>query len=283
MPVITLNETTEALILIGERMIDPKLHAVAGGIAAVYSTTSPDKETMNEDAVAVIPIDDASAVFAVADGLGGTRLGGEAAKCAILALKTTLAEAIDSATDLQSAILGSIEKANESILNLGTGAATTLAVAEVHGNMVRPYHVGDSVILVFGQRGKIKMQTVAHSPVGFALEAGMLSEKEAMFHEDRNIVSNVIGAANTRIEIGMPLKMAARDTLLLASDGLMDNLHVGEVISRLRKGPIAKAADALVRDSRKRMMNPADGKPSHPDDLTFVAFRQQTYLGKNPA
>lgn len=273
---MTLLSTKDALVLIGEKMIDPAMHAVAGGMAAVYSTTSPDKETMNEDAAAIIPIDDRSAVFAVADGLGGTRLGGEAARCAIKELRKALVAAVDNGTELQSAILNGIEQANAAILDLGTGAATTIAVAELCGDTVRPYHVGDSVILVFGQRGKIKMQTVAHSPVGFALEAGMLNEKEAMHHEDRHIVSNVIGAADTRIEIGMPLQLAARDTLLLASDGLMDNLHVSEVVSRLRKGPITDAADALVKDTQNRMIKPKEGKPSHPDDLTFVAYRQTT-------
>ena len=49
---------------------------------------------------------------------------------------------------------------------LGAGSATTLAVAEVVGQTVRTYHVGDSPIWVFGQRGRLKLQTVPHSPVG---------------------------------------------------------------------------------------------------------------------
>jgi serine/threonine protein phosphatase PrpC len=260
-------------IYLKQEMSQPEVHPIAGGFAAVYSASSPREERPNEDAAALIPIDEQSAVFVVADGLGGTRLGGEAAKLAILALKNALEEAHPSGSELQTAILSGIEKANDNILGLGSGAATTLAVAELQGNTMRPYHVGDSAILVFGQRGKIKLQTVSHSPVGFALEAGMINEKEAMHHEERHIVSNVIGANDARIEVGLPLKLAARDTLLMASDGLLDNLHVDEVVNRIRKGPLPEAASSLVSISKKRMTQSAEGKPSKPDDITFIAFR----------
>ena len=79
---------------------------------------------------------------------------------------------------------------------------------EISNGSVRPYHVGDSVILLVGQRGKIKLQTVSHSPVGYAVEAGVLDEVEAMHHQDRHVVSNFIGSPEMRIEVGAPLRLA---------------------------------------------------------------------------
>jgi serine/threonine protein phosphatase PrpC len=157
---------------------------------------------------------------------------------------------------------------------LGVGAATTLAAVEVQGDSVRPYHVGDSMILVMGQRQKIKLQTVSHSPVGFAVEAGVLDAAEAMHHEDRHLVSNVLGTPDMRIEVGSSLKLALRDTLLLSSDGLFDNLHTDEVVARLCKGPLASGVRRLTEDCVQRMTRPAEGEPSKPDDLSFVAFRR---------
>ena len=159
------------------------------------------------------------------------------------------------------------------MLNAGLGAATTLAVAEIHETMVRPYHVGDSTILVFGQRGRVKLHTVAHSPVGFAVESGFLKEKEAMHHAERHLVFNMIGSTDMRIEMGSVLRLAPMDTLLIASDGLLDNLTVEEIVEILRKGPVNAAAERLARRAGTRMTAPSPGDPSKPDDLTFLVFR----------
>ena len=109
--------------------------------------------------------------------------------------------------------------------------------------------------------------------MGYAVEAGLLDELEAMYHEQRHVVSNVIGRPDMRIEIGSPLELAARDTLLVATDGLFDNLHLPEIVERLRKGALPAAVDELAGHSRQRMQEPTDGQPSKPDDLTLVAFR----------
>jgi PPM family protein phosphatase len=159
------------------------------------------------------------------------------------------------------------------VQEIGMGAATTLAVVEIREHTLRPYHVGESMILVVGQRGKSKLQTVSHSPVGFAVESGLLDAVEAMHHEDRHLVSNVVGNADMRIEIGPCVELAPRDTLLLASAGLFDNLHLPEIVELLRKGPLPDAVRSLAAEARRRMQCPQDGHPSKPDDLTIVAWR----------
>ena len=98
-------------------------------------------------------------------------------------------------------------------------------------------------------------------------------ESEALHHEERNIVSNVIGAADMRIEMGPLLKIAARDTVLLASDGLSDNLYPEEIVDGIRIGPIARSTQVLADRCSKRMTEPRPGRPSKPDDLTLIAFR----------
>jgi serine/threonine protein phosphatase PrpC len=252
---------------------------VAGGLAAVFSARLPGKTTPNEDAAAVISLDDRSAVIVVADGLGGSASGDQASRLAVEALirsveQVSAAGSASAARDqVRTAIIDGFEQANREVQNLGSGAATTLAVVEINDGTVRPYHVGDSAILVTGQRGRVKLQTVCHSPVGYAVEAGLLDELEAMYHEQRHVVSNVIGRPDMRIEIGSPLELAARDTLLVATDGLFDNLHLPEIVERLRKGSLPTAVDELAGHSRQRMQDPVEGQPSKPDDLTLVAFR----------
>lgn len=257
---------------LGHEMEEPEVWSVADGVAAVFSTRAPGKESPNEDAVAVLPSAPGTAVLAVADGAGGQRSGSQASELAVRRLARAVADA-EGADSLRSSILDGIERANESVQALGVGAATTLAAVEISAGLVRPYHVGDSVILVVGQRGKLKLQTVAHSPVGFALEAGVMDEDEAMHHEDRHVVSNVLGNANMRIEVGSTLRLAPRDSLLLASDGLSDNLHVDEIAELVRAGNVAAAAARLASEARRRMSDPSEGEPSKPDDLSFILFR----------
>ena len=152
---------------------------------------------------------------------------------------------------LRPAILNAIEQANELILELGTGAATTIAVVEIIDHTVRPYHVGDSGILITGQRGRVKLETMAHSPVGYAVGAGLMTPEEALYHEDRHLVENVLGSGGMRIEIGPPIELARRDTLLLASDGLFDNMRVGEIIAQIKAGPLPRQASALIAEARR--------------------------------
>jgi serine/threonine protein phosphatase PrpC len=158
-------------------------------------------------------------------------------------------------------------------MELGNGSAATFAIAEIDDGVVRTYHVGDSAILLTGGRGRLKFQTIAHSPVGYAIEAGLMDETDAMHHEDRHMISNVIGASDMRIEIGPPLKMAPRDTLLLASDGLFDNLLVDEVVRLVRTGLVPQAVGRLAAAAVERMTTQSGDAPSKPDDLTIIAFR----------
>jgi PPM family protein phosphatase len=250
-----------------------ELCALWEGSATVFSRRSPDKQTANEDAAALIPFDHQSGVLVVADGLGGLRAGEQASSLALTSLRDALAEASATGADLRSAILNGVETANRRIVELGIGAATTLALVELQGRIARPYHVGDSMILVVGQRGRVKWQTISHSPVGYAVEAGFLDAVEAMHHDERHIVSNMLGTADMRIEIGSPFELAERDTLLLASDGLFDNLHLDEIIQRVRKGPLDQVAAGLASTCRERMQAPTPGQPCKPDDLTFIAYR----------
>jgi serine/threonine protein phosphatase PrpC len=56
------------------------------GRAAVFSARSPMKETPNEDAAALLRLDDRSGVIMVCDGVGGIPAGEQAARMAILQL-----------------------------------------------------------------------------------------------------------------------------------------------------------------------------------------------------
>jgi len=261
-----------ALVLTDEAMTEPRTLPFARGHAAVFTTRRPAGDGPNQDACALFSLDSASGVLAIADGMGGQPSGDSASRITLQALRDELQRA-DGAQPLRAPILDALERANERVVALGIGAATTFAALELTERSLRPYHVGDSEILVVGQRGKVKLQTISHSPVGYAVEAGLLDEREAMHHDDRHLVSNMVGSSDMRIEVGSPLELASRDTALLATDGLFDNLHPDEIVEVVRAGPLERAAGELARLAARRMAEPTPGRPSKPDDLTFILYR----------
>lgn len=232
----------------------------------------PDKVSGNEDAAAIIPYGDHGLVLAVADGVGGSPAGRDASNRAVQTLHDVLLDGDGEPESLRGAIVDAVEEANRRVLGLGRGAATTLVVGEVLNGQIRSYHVGDSEVMSVGQRGRIKLRVTPHSPTGFAVEAGLLGEDEAVSHDARHLLFNVIGAPDMRIEIGTPVKMDRYDTVLLCSDGLLDNLYVDEIVGIIRAGALPKATDKLIGLARARMDGSSAG-PCKPDDLTVILYR----------
>jgi PPM family protein phosphatase len=247
---------------------------VGGGTLVAYTCRSPDKETDNEDTVAAIPYGPDSAVLVVADGAGGLPLGRRASRLAVSTLEASLQVAMSETMLLRTAILNGIDEANKAVLAVGGGCATTLTVVTIEGRSARAYQIGDSEAIIVGQKGKLKAQTLAHSPTGFAVEAGFLDQRAALHHEERHLVSNFLGSNDMRIDMGANVELKPRDTVLLASDGLTDNIHIEEIVELVRKGPLGAAVEALTRLANRRMTGEARTQPSKPDDLSVILFRK---------
>lgn len=241
------------------------------GELVAYTCAGPDKAE-NEDAAAVLAWDGAG-LLVVADGMGGQNAGRRASRCTLDAITETVRAAGVEGTALRHALLDGIEAANQAVRELALGAGSTVAAIALREGAARALHVGDSFALHVGQRGRVKMLTVSHSPTGYAVEAGLLDAEEALQHEERHLVLNYVGHEGMRVEVGTPLMVAPRDTLLVASDGLSDNLTPEEIVSTVRKGSLLEAGQRLARLARERMTHPEEGAPSKPDDLTFLLFR----------
>ena len=274
--IVVSEPINDMLLLAGEHDVDSAAVSVAGGTAHTYTRRDPEKETSNEDTVAVIPYGPGAAVFVVADGAGGLPAGKRASFTAVNTLAESLQSAMQRTTLLRTAVLTGIEAANEAVLGLGNGSATTMTVITLEGSLARSYQVGDSEALIVGQRGIVRLQTTPHSPTGFAVEAGFLDEREALHHEERHLVSNFIGTNDMTIDVGATIDMKPRDTVLVASDGLVDNVHTEEIIEAVRKGPLDSAIEALTTLADRRMVAPKPGEPCKPDDLSVILFRRNS-------
>lgn len=270
---------TEALRLTAVDLEAPVELALARGTAVAFTHRSPAKvdPAVNEDAVALLPFGAEAAALVVADGVGGHALGDRASATAVAALAKALASANpgegDTSRSLRGAILDGFELANRAVMDLPGDAATTLLVVELSDGAARVFHAGDSQALVTGQRGRVKHWSTPHSPVGYAVEAGLLDEQAALVHEDRHLVSNALGGVDMHIQIGPAVCLGRYDTVLLSSDGLADNLELEEIVELIRRGPLRDGVAQLVARSRERMSGADASAPSKPDDLSVVAWR----------
>ncbi|MEX0943707.1 MAG: PP2C family serine/threonine-protein phosphatase [Pseudomonadales bacterium] len=236
-----------------------------------YTNKAPYKdEAPNEDNLAVFEVDQENCLLVVADGVGGSPAGAAASQLVIDKLATYLADP-PLPVAIPALVITALEDAHEEIRARGSGSASTVALAHVGMDMFRPAHAGDSVVMACGQRGKLKFETIAHSPVGYALESGILSEDEAFTHEDRHVVSNIVGGQDIHITLGGSVNLSKWDTLLLATDGVTDNLRQSEIIDTIRRGPLLKCGETLAQMVVDRMETNTGGKP---DDVTFILFRR---------
>ena len=269
-----MTDADVLMLLEGATEPDAVEGRIGGGQLYAYTNRAPDKTTENEDTVAAIPWGPDACVLVIADGAGGLPGGKRASSLAVVELVRSLEESAGKTLYLRNAVLNGIEAANAAVRGDGAGSATTLTVVTVEGRLARSYQVGDSEALIVGQRGRIRLQTLAHSPTGFAVEAGFLTQRDALHHAERHLVSNFVGTDDMRIDIGPGITLNPKDTILLASDGLTDNLHLDEVIARMRCGPLAASGGSLINLASRRMANRESSMPSKPDDLSLILFRK---------
>lgn len=247
---------------------------VAGEIC-LSSRASPQRASGhdNEDAAAAVSVGpaDAGVVLVVADGVGGYGNGALAAAAVVEHLERQIDAGGDEgagAHALGGAVLTALELANDELVaSSGTPAATAAVVTIVDG-VLRSYHAGDAEVLVVGQRGRLKLHTIKHGPVGYAEAAGLIEEEAARVHEERNLISNMVGMAGMRIEVNTGLTLAPFDTVVVGSDGLFDALSRAEIAEIVRTGRLPEAARALEAAVDAQVA--VDG---HGDDCTFVLFR----------
>ena len=253
------------VMLCGQELVEPQLVVLNSGQAVVFSRSHAGQFGANEDALGVFEDADEKICLAVADGVGGLPRGLEAATLVI----SLLAEAsLSKETSLKSRI----QSANQTLLAQLPNSATTVSVTEIADSTLINCHAGDSTTLVVGQRGRIKLKTQAHSPVGIK-EANGLDEKEALFHPQRHLLNNMMGDPALWLEKQDTLELASRDTVLLGTDGLWDNLFLSEIVELIRVGELYESAEQLAETVIQRMNHPVTGLPSKPDDVTFILYR----------
>jgi protein phosphatase len=201
-------------------------------------------------------IDPATALLAVADGMGGYNAGDVASSLAVESIAACLREddaAPQGCGDDLDLLARGVAAANAAILALAArrpeclGMGTTVALARALGARLTYAHVGDSrVYLMRGER--LARLTRDHS-VGQAMaDAGISDAAQLRRAVLRGVLTRALGVERTvQPDFGV-VELEAGDVLLLCTDGLTDLVSDDAIAACLRQGNgAAGRAEALVQ------------------------------------
>ncbi|MCI5071429.1 protein phosphatase 2C domain-containing protein [bacterium] len=244
-------------------------HKLKIGSYALASIKSPAKKTVNEDACCFFSVSSKLNIAVVCDGVGGSPNGNKASRIIVEKIKASCLN--KKKQTIRNAILDAIEDANETILKSDDGSLSTCVVAEIHPNLVRFYHCGDSMALILNGDGELMYYTVSHAPLAYGLELGV---KRAELQHIKNLVNNVVGSTDLRIEMSALIPLEKNDRIVLMSDGLSDNYKFTKLCGKLsKKTDLSTLLNDLKNETVEKMLSVEKLEFGGPDDLTMLAYQ----------
>lgn len=198
------------------------------------------------------------------DGMGGHYGGRDASLLAIKTIFETFEQAPPPPAVSPAALLKrAIEEAGRRVYQLGgppenrTRPGSTCVAFLLHERGADVAHVGDSRAYVI-RAWQIYPLTRDHSMVQGMIDAGLLTEEQAIGHPDGNKITRALGM-KPEVEVEVrpePMELFVGDLFLVASDGLTDLVRPQEILGAtkqaLASGSLESACAALVDLANQR-------------------------------
>ncbi|WP_437535362.1 protein phosphatase 2C domain-containing protein [Sorangium sp. So ce726] len=187
------------------------------------------------------------------DGMGGHYGGSEASRTAI----TTIFEMIErtpASVGPSGALKAAIEEAGRRVYQLGgppenrVRPGSTVVAMVLHERGVDVAHVGDSRAYVIRSH-QIYPLTRDHSMVQGMIDAGMITEAQAIGHPDANKITRALGM-RPEVEVEVrpePMELYPGDVLIQSSDGLTDLVLPGDILGCTRQALASGSVDHACR------------------------------------
>jgi len=169
-------------------------------------------------------------LFMVCDGVGGSEKGEIASQITCRAIpeyysrnrvEISSDESVHNAIGFaKSEIEGYLEK------NPGSeGMATTVTLLHLHESGATVAHIGDSRVYHI-RNGKILWKTRDHSYVNNLVQAGVITETEALTHPQRNVIMRALQGNERQVaaDVHTILDIQANDYFFLCSDGILEGI-----------------------------------------------------------
>jgi serine/threonine protein phosphatase PrpC len=213
-------------------------------------TVCPDL-TQNEwmmpvDHQQVIPLGECGCLMVVADGMGGQNAGEVASAIAIETVQTMFApdcltdKVLSKPANIKDYLKKVVLKADFNIKEYSKehpeaeGLGSTIVMAWVIGNKAYVAWLGDSRAYVFTPSQGIKRLSKDHSYVQQLVDAGNLSDIEAMNHPNSNVITRSLGDTAQKAKADVEeYRLEDGEIILLCSDGLCGVCTDDEIASVL--------------------------------------------------
>ena len=198
-------------------------------------------------------------LWVVADGLGGSRRGGEASRFIVRHLMRSLDP---RSLDEHIASVASLLKEANGVLRRGAfgGGASTIAVLLIHHGRAACLWSGDCRCYLL--RGGVLYQcTRDHTLRQRAVERKEMTPHEALRMVRGNVVTSAVGVEDVlRLDTNR-FTLCRGDRFLLCSDGLSNRVSPAALCAHLGRSGARDAALGIVDDL---------DECGHPDDATLV-------------
>ena len=180
--------------------------------------TEKGKREINEDNLQF----QSGKFYLVCDGLGGNGNGQIASELVAETVKESLLKSKSILEAVQEAekVLSSYKKKHPSTKYM----ATTVAFAQILDKEILISWAGDSRVYQF-RDGKVVFKTQDHTLVSEAVNKGVLTAVEALFHPDANELTKSIKGAQNQVELDQILiqDIEQNDYFLLCTDGALES------------------------------------------------------------
>lgn len=224
------------------------------------------------------PMDAGDYIFAVSDGMGGANAGEFASRIAVNKITELLPRTFQmGAQGLQRGghdlLTEVFARTHAEMRSMGfhyeecAGMGATLSLCWFVPGKAYFAHLGDSRIYYLPRDGGIRQVTHDHSHVGWLVRTGQISETQARFHPQRNVINKGLGARFEDVEpqVGSVITEPG-DCFILCTDGVSDGCSAAGLEGKVRKPPPFD----IEKPTAVRIIDEANGNSGRDNATTVV-------------
>ena len=197
-------------------------------------------------------------LLVIADGMGGHARGEIAAELAVSTITQRFQqEARTTLRRPREFLESAIHSAHRAIVAFADQhdmlecPRTTIVACVVQNGKACWAHSGDSRLYCV-RAGHVAAATADHSRVRQLIDAGVITEAQALVHPDRNKIYNCVGGVlPPTVTHSEEWVLKVGDTLLLSTDGFWGPLDADAIASRLQHEAILTLVPTLLEEAEK--------------------------------
>lgn len=195
-------------------------------------------------------------LYVVADGMGG-HAGGDIASALATQHVAKIDDVYPDSDQAMSSLLDAMREANRNLsdtvskFNYLAGMGTTMDAVIFTGDIANIAHIGDSRVYLM-RDSKLTQITKDHTFVQQLIDAGRITEEEALIHPRRNVILRVLGDTSEEPEFDIhQIEVQPGDRLLLCSDGLCGVVPNYLIEENMKVANLDEAIELLIDEAKE--------------------------------